>query len=255
MAILQAGQYNVPCQAILFDKDGTLFQFMMLWGNWADSVLNRIEERLTLIGEGFTGPRAAVFGTQHDSQGRITGYDLEGPLAMATVEETNGILAWQLYAAGVPWNEALVHAIQISKHAMLDVRQNKPVIPMPGLLHFLQECQAASILLGVVTSDDTSSTMEQLGWAEISHYFQVIIGRDQVNLGKPHPEMVERASHILGIDPQHIVVVGDTNADMIMAKQAGVKLTIGISSSEEVEGLLDADVMISHYKELKIKQG
>lgn len=255
MAILQAGQYNVPCQAILFDKDGTLFQFMMLWGNWADSVLNRLEEKLRLIGDGFTGSKAAVFGTQHDSQGRIIGYDLEGPLAMATVEETNGILAWQLYAAGVPWNEALVEAIEISKNAMLDVKENKPVIPMPGLLDFLQKCQATSIRLGIVTSDETSSTIEQLGWAKISHYFQVIIGRDQVSLGKPHPEMVERASHILGIEPQHIVVIGDTNADMQMAKQAGVKLAIGISSSgEEMECLLGADVMISHYEELKIKQ-
>lgn len=254
MATLQAGQFNVPCQAILFDKDGTLFQFMMLWGNWAESVLNRLEERLAFIGDGFTGSKAAVLGTQHDSQGRISGYDLKGPLAMATIEETYGILAWQLYAAGIPWNEALVQAIQICKSAMSDVRQSKPVTPMPGLLHFLQECQAASIPLGVVTSDETSSTVEQLGWAEISHYFQVVIGRDQVNLGKPHPEMVEMASLALGIEPQHIVVIGDTNADMQMAKQAGVKLAIGISSSsEESECLLDADVKIMHYEELKVQ--
>ncbi|OAB34083.1 HAD family hydrolase [Paenibacillus glacialis] len=254
MATLQAGQYNVPCEAILFDKDGTLFQFIMLWGNWADSVLKGMEERLAFIGKDFTDSKATILGTQHDQQGQVCGYDLEGPLAMATIEETHGILAWQLYAAGVPWNEALVQAIQICKDAMLDVRRNKPVVLMPGLLHFLQECQAASITLGVVTSDETSSTIEQLQWAGISQYFQVIIGRDQVSLGKPHPEMVEKASLALGVEPQSIVVIGDTNADMQMAKLAGVKLAIGISSSSEsTEGLLDAYVMIKDYRELRTK--
>ncbi len=255
MATLQAGQYNVPCEAILFDKDGTLFQFMMLWGNWADSVLKGMEERLTFFRKDFTGSKAGVLGTQHDQLGQVCGYDLHGPLAMATIEETHGILAWQLYAAGVPWNEALVQAIQVCKNAMLDVQKSKPIVPMPGLLDFLQECEAASIKLGVVTSDETSFTVEQLNWAEISHYFQVIIGRDQVSLGKPHPEMVEKASLALGVEPQNIVVIGDTNADMQMGKQAGVKLAIGISSSSEsTECLLDADVMISDYGELKAQE-
>ncbi|OAB29950.1 haloacid dehalogenase [Paenibacillus macquariensis subsp. defensor] len=254
LATLQAGQFNVPCEAILFDKDGTLFQFMMLWGNWAESVLTGMEKRLTFLGKDFTGSIAGVLGTRHDQLGQVCGYDLHGPLAMATIEETHGILAWQLYAAGVPWNEALVQAIQICKDAMLDIRQNKPIVLMNGLLHFLQECEAASVRLGVVTSDETSSTVEQLHWAGISQYFEVIIGRDQVSQGKPHPEMVEKASHALGIEPQNIVVIGDTNADMQMGKQAGVKLTIGISIlSESTECLLDADVMITDYRDLKLK--
>ncbi|OAB40756.1 HAD family hydrolase [Paenibacillus antarcticus] len=255
MATLQAGQYNVPCEAILFDKDGTLFQFMMLWGKWAESVLTGMEKRLMLLGKDFTGSIAQVLGTQHDPQGQVCGYDLQGPLAMATIEETHGILAWQLYAAGIPWNEALAQAIEICKDAMLDIRQKKPIVLMNGLLHFLQECKGASIRLGVVTSDETSSTVEQLNWAGISQYFEVIIGRDQVSLGKPHPEMVERASLALGIESQNIVVIGDTNADMQMAKRAGVKLVIGITSlSESTACLLDADVMITDYRDLKVKE-
>ena len=90
------------------------------------------------MGSGFTLPKEQVLGTKHDAGGRVSGYDVRGPLAMGTVEETNGLLAWQLYAAGMPWNEAIVQVHQITKNAMYEVRQQKPAFPMPGLEHFLK---------------------------------------------------------------------------------------------------------------------
>ena len=47
----------------------------------------------------FTVEFEHVLGTVHDSEGHLSGYDVQGPLAIATVDECNGWLAGQLYAA------------------------------------------------------------------------------------------------------------------------------------------------------------
>jgi phosphoglycolate phosphatase len=107
--------------------------------------------------------------------------------------------------------------------------------------------------MAVVTSDQTSGAVEQLEWMGLRSYFTVIMGRDQVRNGKPHPEMTEAACRRLGIKPEEAVVIGDSNADMQMAKQAGAALAVGLMTDEgEPAHLTDADVVISDYNELDV---
>ena len=253
MPLIQVNGKSSPCQGILFDKDGTLLHFMALWGGWAEYVLRFMEERLQLMGAGFTVPKEKVFGTTYDSNGIVSDYDVQGPLAMGTVEETNGILAWQLYAAGMPWNEAIVQVNQITKNAMYQIRQHKPAFPMPGLEPFLQSCSSASLKMAVVTSDTTAAALEHLEWMGILPYFTAVIGRDQVKNGKPHPEMAETACRLLGLEPAETVVIGDSNGDMQMARQAGSAMAIGLYQGEgEADHLIDAEAVISDYNELKV---
>lgn len=253
MPIIQLNGRSSPCQGVLFDKDGTLLHFMALWGGWADYVLRFMEERLALMGASFNVPKDKVLGTVHHSNGVVLDYDLQGPLAMGTVEETIGILAWQLYAAGMPWNEAIIQVNQITKNAMYQIQQDKPAFPMPGLEQFLHDCKEASVEMAVVTSDTTSTALEHLEWMGIRSYFSVVVGRDQVRNGKPHPEMVEVACRKLSLKPSETVVIGDSNGDMQMAKQAGSALAIGIyHGQDEAKHLIDADVVISNYNHIKV---
>lgn len=254
MPIIQVNGRSSPCRAVLFDKDGTLLHFMAIWGGWANYVLRFMEERLALMGASFILPKHKILGTVHAPDGSVMDYDVQGPLAMGSVEQTNGILAWQLYAAGMPWNEAILQVGQITKNAMYQIRQEKPAFPMPGLTTFLQACKEASIEMAVVTSDNTSAALEHLEWMGIRPYFSVVIGHDQVKNGKPHPDMVEIACRKLGIEPQESVVFGDSNGDMQMARQAGSALAIGIYQGEgKYKHLIDADVVISDYNDIKVR--
>ncbi|KOR88277.1 HAD family hydrolase [Paenibacillus solani] len=255
MPFVQVKGRAVPCKGILFDKDGTLVHFMALWGGWTDYVLRFMEQRLEIMGASFTVPKDKVLGTRHDANGRVIGYDIRGPLAMGTVEETYGLLAWQLYAAGMPWNEAISEVTQITNHAMQEVRQHKPAFPMPGLESFLEKCRLAPVKMAVVTSDQSSGAVEQLEWMGLRSYFTIVVGRDQVRDGKPHPEMTEKACRLLGIRPEDAIVIGDSNGDMQMAKQAGAALAIGLWSGEgDPEHLADADVVISDYNEIDVQR-
>lgn len=253
MAIVQAGERRASCQAILFDKDGTLLDFMALWGEWAMTLLDLLDGHLEMIGAKRIDSKSALLGLKLDDRCQITDYDKAGPLAMGSEEEVTALLAWQLYAAGVPWNEALIQVRQLSSSAMIELKKRRNARPMPGLEAFLSACHAREIRLAVVTSDTTEAAREHLSWMGIEHYFGAIIGRDRVSIGKPFPEMALLACHELGVPPEHTVVVGDSNGDMQMGKQAGVQLTIGIAPDGEGESyLLDADVVIRSFMEMKV---
>ncbi|MNM89569.1 Pyrophosphatase PpaX [compost metagenome] len=243
-----------PITSILFDKDGTLLEFLMLWGRWAEAVNGLMTEKITQMGGTILGGAAGLLGTIQDEQGRVIGYDKTGPLAMASEEETIGLLAWQLYMAGTPWNEAIRQVNEICRSAMHQVRTSGEVQPMEGLRALLDKCKTLGIRLAVVTTDNTDNARQHLQAMSIEHYFDSIVGRDRVSNGKPAPDMVKLACMELGTLPEEAAVIGDSNADMQMGKAAGAAITIGYGEGEEARAyLLEADVLISSYLELVLE--
>lgn len=252
MPVVHIGDHPVPCRGILFDKDGTLLDFMELWGGWAETLTKLLEGHLAVLGARLPVSATGLIGLHYDKDGRAAGYDRTGPLAMGTEEEVTAILAWQLYIAGVPWNEAVVQVRQFSASAMVEVEKRKSAHPMPGLGSFLDSCRVAGIRLGVVTSDTTPEALKHMEWLGILDYFESVVGRDRVIKGKPDPEMAYLAMRELGITPEECVVIGDSNADMAMGVRAGAALRLGIApDGDGAAYLLDADKIITDYTELK----
>ncbi|WP_229753397.1 HAD family hydrolase [Paenibacillus segetis] len=250
MPTLKIQSYSIPCKAILFDKDGTLLDFMELWGQWAETLMGLLQDYLSSIG--IVNRRlealSTLLGISYDVNGRVVDYDRTGPLAMGTEEEITALLAWQLYSVGITWDKALKLVAKFSANALAEVKEHRPAKPIAGIDGLLKSCHSAGILLGVVTSDRTSEAQEHLEWVGLAPYFGSFVGRDRVNLGKPDPEMVTLACSELGISPADVIVIGDSNVDMSMGKEAGVMMTIGLEPGGNGASYLhDADILIKDY--------
>ncbi|WP_171721081.1 HAD family hydrolase [Paenibacillus phytohabitans] len=228
------GEHSIS--AILFDKDGTLLEFVSLWGSWGECFLVRFSRQLKEHGLEFPVQHlASLLGTVHDAEGRIIDYDRNGPLAMGTMNDLYAILSWQGYLLGLSWAESMELTDRCRQEADALMEQSKPVRPLPGLLHFLDGCAAEGIPLAVVTADETAAAENHLRWLGIRGYFSAVIGTDQVERGKPFPDMALLACERLGIQPAEAAVIGDTNGDMRMAKAAGMAVAIGIASNAAAE--------------------
>ncbi|WP_449600386.1 HAD family hydrolase [Paenibacillus sp. Marseille-Q9583] len=254
--ITPQGRYAVA--AILFDKDGTLLQFVSLWGSWGECFLERFTKDMKQRGLQIPEEQLpALMGTIHNAQGSITDYDRNGPLAMGTMSDLYAILSWQGYLQGLSWAESmeLVHQCRLEADVMLE--EKRPVHSLPGIHRFLDECASAGIPLAVVTADETDAAEKHLQWLGIRHYFSEVIGTDLVDQGKPFPDMVQLACERLAVEPAHTAVIGDTNGDMRMAKAAGVQVAIGITENEDISAsshlLPDADLIVQSYTELSIE--
>lgn len=254
MPYLTIADQEIECEALIFDKDGTLLDFMELWGRWADEMLERTERTLLGLGGQWIGSAERAFGVVRGENGRILDYDRSGPLALATADELTGVLAWQLYGAGLPWHESVDTVREFAASAEEQLEVDRPVRPLPGLLMLLEKAQAAGIKLAVATSDTTSSAIKNLRWAGLEGLFDCINGRDLVQEGKPAPDLVFEACRRLGVQPERAIVIGDGGSDMEMAKRAGARLAIGIMSGGGPRShLAAADFVIGDYNELGIR--
>ena len=93
----------------------------------------------------------------------------------------------------------------------------------PGMKELLCSLKDKGYKLGLVTSRLTNTTMEGLEKYEIKEYFDVVITADDTTKHKPDPEPINTALEKLGARRGESIMVGDTNYDILCAKNAGVK--------------------------------
>jgi phosphoglycolate phosphatase len=77
--------------------------------------------------------------------------------------------------------------------------------------------------LGIVTTKTTAYTIPLLEHLGIMHYFETIIGRQEVQNPKPHPEPVLKCLENMDLKPhKNIFIIGDTKLDIIAGDKAGI---------------------------------
>ncbi|MEG0797553.1 MAG: pyrophosphatase PpaX [Acidaminococcaceae bacterium] len=93
--------------------------------------------------------------------------------------------------------------------------------PFPQIEVTLQQLCANGIKLAVVTSKKTPLAQRGLHCFNLEKYFTAIIGCDECQQHKPHPEPMQRGAQLLGLDPTECLCVGDSPFDLQSGKQAG----------------------------------
>jgi len=111
--------------------------------------------------------------------------------------------------------------------------------------------------LGIVTTKTGLYSQELMEHFGIMDHFEVLIGREHVQNPKPHAEPILKALEILPKDDD-IWMIGDTELDLLSAKNAGVKsmaVLSGYGTKESLENYAsvfyeDAYEAVSYLKSL-----
>ncbi len=99
------------------------------------------------------------------------------------------------------------------------------------------------VSLAVVTNNSPLAAETHLDRRGLLPYFTTVQGRrtDDPGLMKPHPDVLFRALHALGLDPDEAVMIGDTPTDVQAAARAGVEF-VGYGRNErKVRALCHAE--------------
>lgn len=91
----------------------------------------------------------------------------------------------------------------------------------PGARETLQLLKEAGFELAVATGKGRAGLDKVLVSTGLDTTFSVTRCSDETR-SKPDPQMLEQILEHLGIEPQHALMVGDTEYDLHMARQAGV---------------------------------
>lgn len=93
----------------------------------------------------------------------------------------------------------------------------------PGVKETLDELAAMGIRMSVASSRSRESLIEFCNDNNITRYFDLILGADDVTHAKPNPEPVLITLDRLNEDCEDALVVGDADVDIIMGNGAGCK--------------------------------
>ncbi len=95
---------------------------------------------------------------------------------------------------------------------------------------------SSDFTLSVATNANSTFARKMLEHLEIEHYFKSILGYNDVQKPKPHPEMVYKILDTHNIKKEKAQLIGDSHKDIIAASKAGVDSVLvnwGFSNHEK----------------------
>lgn len=212
---------------LLFDKDGTLFDFRVSWGRWAQDFLSRI----------------AMDAAHARRLGRAIGFDLDSgafapdsPVIAATAADIAAALAPELSGVTV---EDLTDRIDASA-SQAPMSEAVPLRPL------LSALRAGGLRLGVATNDSEAPARQHLANHGITDCFDFISGYDSGHGAKPGPGMCLAFARQLGLEPSRVAMVGDSRHDLDAGRAAGMRTIAVLTGIAKREDLAPhADVVLA----------
>ncbi len=106
-----------------------------------------------------------------------------------------------------------------SAHVTRTLEAGVPV--KPGAAEILDFLRQRGLPLAVATSSSRRTVESHLGKAGLLDRFHAVAARDDVERGKPHPDLYLEAARRLGVAPQHCIAFEDSNTGLTAAHAAG----------------------------------
>ncbi|MEA0555325.1 HAD-IA family hydrolase [Lysinibacillus irui] len=231
---------------VIFDKDGTIIEMDSLWIAWAKNVYLNLTENSNF--EILFSLQTFLKNIGVDDKG--TSIDPTSPLAIGSIQEAETIVAYLLYQQGIPWSKGVTLARAASNLATSQ-QENSRVQALPGIRTLLMNLKKQGIKLGVITADQTARAISHLQQLELFTLFEFVLGSDQAVYSKPFPDLAYVAKEQFQVTLERTVMIGDSNADMLFAKNAGMCFSIGIipKATFPKDYLPDATKIIDAYDE------
>lgn len=214
---------------IIFDKDGTLFDFGATWNTWALDLITELAE-----GDAETARRIAL----------ATDFDL----TTAQFKPTSPVIA----GTGRQAAECVARALPDRSLEALEELMNRraaeaPQVPPTDLAPLLDDLAGRGLRLGVMTNDSAYAARVHLERAQILDRFHWVAGFDSGHGAKPAPAPLLAFARDQGLDPARVAMVGDSTHDLLAGRAAGM-VTVGVLTGMAGQGDLEpyADTVLPH---------
>lgn len=220
----EAPVLSMKVDGVLFDKDGTLFDFGATWNAWAADVIRHFAEG------------------QADVMARIA-QAMDFDLGAGRFNPTSVVIAGTNREAAECVAQALPElAVEQIEHVLMIHASQAPLAPAVPLAPFLDGLSAQGLKLGVMTNDSEFGARSQLQSAGIEAHFDFIAGFDSGHGAKPAPDPLLAFAREVGLAPDRVVMVGDSAHDLIAGRAAGMQtvgVLTGMAGHDELAALAD----------------
>lgn len=220
-------------KGLLFDKDGTLFDFRATWGGWTRRVI-------TALADGQTDRASQL--------GRALGYDLAGGdfapdsavIAHTTAEIRDIILPLLPRTDPTALLDRMNHMA-----AENDMIEAVPLVPL------FTRFRDMGLKIGLATNDAEVPARTHLRRAAIDGLFDFVAGFDSGWGGKPEAGQMQAFLAQTDLAPGSVAMVGDSLHDLDAGRAAGMRTVAVLTGIAKAETLAPhADVVLADIGEL-----
>ena len=231
-------------EAIIFDKDGTLADSEHFLKQLA---IKRAELIATEI-PGLYEQLLTAFGVTAEY------VNPTGLMAVGSNRDNQLVAAGYIAQMGKSWFDCLTISAQCFAQAQDCFPTRGGTSPLfAGSLEVLQTISQAGLKIGILSADTTQGVRDFVENHQLSPYIDLMMGVDG-DLSKPDPRLFLTACANLGVNPHNTLMVGDSQGDISMGKNAGAAGVVGIYwHRPEATHLRSADVVISDLAQLCLK--
>lgn len=235
-----AGGVPFEVDAIAFDKDGTLIDLDATWGPLAAAWVRGVAGEDTVL--------AGVV-AEH------LGLDPSGPrlvpdsiFSAGTLEQIRAETVTVLAGRGRD-EPAIEAAVRAAVETVLALGPAAPA-PLADLGALFGELTAGGVSCAVVTSDDRASAVDILQTLGVAHLVAAVVGGDETDNPKPHPDPLVLAAERLGTEPHRLLMVGDSSTDQGAARSAGCPF---VAVGRGTVASRDCDAVIDHVGQITLR--
>ncbi|MFT7106439.1 MAG: phosphoglycolate phosphatase [Yoonia sp.] len=196
-------------KGIIFDKDGTLFDFNATWGAWARGML-----------EAETKDAPQMFDVLAD----VLGYDSYANQFRAgsvVIAATVGEVADCIISILPNLERQALLGRMNAAAAMVPQQEALPLKP------YFSQLSSLGLKLGLATNDAEAPARAHLEKAGIMDLFDFVAGYDSGHGGKPAPGQLLAFCAQTSLAPADCIMVGDSTHDLHAGRAAGMG-TIGV---------------------------
>lgn len=123
--------------------------------------------------------------------------------------------------------------------------------PYPGVVETLELLREAGHRMAVCTNKPYGATMEVMGALGIAKFFSAVAGGDSLPVRKPDPGHLLGLLEMMGSAPGHAVMIGDSQNDIRVAINAGVRsIAVSYGYRKQPVEELGADIIVDSFAEI-----
>ena len=263
--LLLRGELLGDFDGVLFDKDGTLShsepRLLEQGHSRIQAAVNCFLEERKASNEGGEVQMQALRDLLFQAYGLSpSGVSPEGLLAVASRQHNLVATATVFSLVGLSWPKALLLAERSFKNAAQTRRRTghragteEPPSPLlPAARTALEQLHQLGVTCAVISNDTREGIKGFLRSHQLDDCMADIWSADD-QPSKPDPDAVHQLCQRLGIPPQRCVLIGDADSDLLMARQAGIGLTLGyVAGWSSSPNLTEHERLISHWEDLEV---
>lgn len=212
--------------ALLFDKDGTLFDFRKSWGAWAQGFLRSLARDSDQVSR-----LAAAIGYLPDTND----FHPDSPVIAATAADIAATLQPHLPGA----------ELTNLKHRIDEAAARAGMIEAVPLVPLFTALRGRGLKLGIVTNDSERPARRHIETHGLTGLVDFIAGYDSGHGAKPGPGMLNAFLREQGMRPGQVAMVGDSRHDMEAGQAAGMmRIAVLTGIATEADLAPHADVVL-----------